>query len=271
MRSGLKQLATCLLVLLGSGAAQALDHGFYRAIDRNDAAGLASLLERERPSPEAAARVLDYAALAGDDQGVRILLAHGAPASQAAVQAAGDGIDPRSGFGGHLTTACYIKSVLQDPSLLKADLRNLTVVESKDGGTFRETHKPHMPELDASLEMKGILAKDMMKELIQFSNHEALQELLKTGYVPSGAIIVGLEAAARYGEDQCTRLLLDHCRTHKEIRVDWDRFIRLASDPDPEEPGSGGHPLLGVYLRAVRQSGGALAARPLTNLRFLGK
>lgn len=267
----MRSLATFLLLLLSAGAAQAVDPRFFAAIDRNDAAQLASLLESQKPAGPAAARVLNYAALAGDDKGVQTILAHGIPATGAAVQAAGDGTDPRSGFGGHLVTACYLRSAMQDPSMVNLEIRKLKIVEGPAGPAFKEMFKPPMPRLDASREMRDVILKDAMKDLIQFSNHEALEKLLMAGDVFIPAIIVGLEAAARYGEDQCLRLLLDYCRTHKEIRVNWDRLVGLASDPDPEEAGSGGHPLLGLYIRAVRKSHGTLARKPIQDLVFQGR
>ena len=74
MRSGIKQLATCLLVLLGAGAAHAINPGIYKAIDENDSVRLAGLLDKEMPVGRLAANVLNYAALTGDDKGVQVLL-----------------------------------------------------------------------------------------------------------------------------------------------------------------------------------------------------
>ena len=268
MRSGLKQLATWLLVVLATGAAKATNPELYAAIDRNDTARLAALLESEPPESQAAARVLNYAALAGDDRGVQTLLAHGVPASPEAVHAAGDGTDPRSGYGGHLLAAGYLRSAIQDPAIAKVDFRKLKIVEGGEGGSFKETYKPPMPKLDSSQEMIGIIVKATMVELIQFCNHEALAKVLEAGQVTPAGVTIGLEAAARYGEDQSVRLLLKYCREHRDVHVSWDRLVDLASRPDPEEAGSGGHPLLGLYIRSVQKSHGALAEKPISSLRF---
>jgi hypothetical protein len=66
-------------------------------------------------------------------------------------------------------------------------------------------------------------------------------------------------------------MLLDYGLGKKAFQVDWTRLIRLATEPDPDEPGSGGHFLLGAYLRSMRDSGGRLTGHDLTALGFAKK
>jgi len=118
--------------------------------------------------------------------------------------------------------------------------------------------------------MYDVFNEELMKSCIQLGNHDGLESLLKSPYFPKSAIKIGLEASAKYSEDQCMRLLLAYCYKHKGIQVEWDKLIKLATDVDPDEAGSGGHPLLGLYIRSVRQSRGALAEKPLASFLFQG-
>ena len=96
-------------------------------VDANDAAGLSKALKQYKPEQAVLQEVLNYAALMGDDQGIRVLFMNGANATTQAYNNACKNTS-KQGHGGHILAEVYIKSIknkLVDPSVSLSKL-NLT-------------------------------------------------------------------------------------------------------------------------------------------------
>ena len=82
-------------------------------IDSNDAIGLNKALKQHKPQQVVLQEVLNYAALMGDDQGIRVLFINGAQATTQAYNNAFKTTD-KQGQGGHTLAAVYIKSIMKE-------------------------------------------------------------------------------------------------------------------------------------------------------------
>uniref|UniRef100_A0A6C0HLE6 Uncharacterized protein n=1 Tax=viral metagenome TaxID=1070528 RepID=A0A6C0HLE6_9ZZZZ len=97
-------------------------------IDTNNSSGLNKALKKNKHEQAALQEVLNYAALMGDDQSIRVLFMNGANATTEAYANAFK-TTATQGHGGHTLAAVYIKSIknkLIDPSIPLSKL-NLTI------------------------------------------------------------------------------------------------------------------------------------------------
>jgi len=86
---------------------------FTAFIDINDSGGLAKALKQHKPQQTILQEVLNYAALMGDDQGIRVLFLNGAQATTQAYNYATKTTD-KLGHGGHTLAGVYIKSIMKE-------------------------------------------------------------------------------------------------------------------------------------------------------------
>lgn len=217
-------------------------------------------------SPQVLTLVFRYAALLGDDQGMRVIanrmkqLNVAVPAD--AFSYARD-VTPHAGLGGHTLAAVFARTLyLEQQERLRQLQRPTAAAADDDAGRWDRLEVDPLSDWEkCATEGQELCGHIVTNDAHGLRLHIRWLKTQRTGEEVAAALRAALLYAAYLGDDVGIQVLVQ-----EGAAVDAEA-VRAAADRHPSLPGVGGHTFAAMYLQALRDKQFSPYV-PLTKLRF---